>query len=878
MTVISISTPKGIMPIKDEFNLPDGFATTAENTTLNSGSIVPFKDVGNAVTLPTHKQLALTPGYNIEKGPIHDDYFDRYYYTTNIQGDRMKVLVVKPSDLIVDPIYNIDLDGDISPDAEFTSGDEIEWTATDIADATSIYEDSVTGDGVVVLNSTTMRITINSATTPETIELTGDWSGEKTYLLQWDDQDYNLYTDGVLTDTQTSIALGVSISTDTSIANIVHWRNTTLFTATQILEAHKTDTTLNASFSNLENLFDSNSETYAEVVKDDTFSFDFGVETVIDNIALGFTSPQYTPTKVKLEYSDDNTLWTEAEEIILIPSSDLQVRSVSEYAAYQYWKVTVTAGSGRLNRIEYYNDENTTESSRDVYIESPEQPTLTQLEVTGLGTPTMTVGGSSATLSSEEIKGGKIYAHFSGSGSGTINLTLGDFSANGVTLGSIYPVEGETDITYNGEKVGAFKLLSVSQEVIPGVDYSASDKNYVAVYEYELYTSSSQLLTRQYLLAIEDDLGQIGPPSLPVEYNTLGSTQVTLAQLSWTLPEDENANKIIIFRSAPDGEYYKAGEVDADVTTFVDIYTEEDYRRFTPGIPLGAFGNPVDDVTNLAIMAGGSAVVSDRKKTIYISEPLKPHVMTYTRTVTGNIIGMASTGSELIVCTDQNPELITGSHPSVMTQEIVMTNQACISRESITQVKNSIIYAGTDGLVSVVGARGDIITSELLSQSDWLELNPSSMIGESHDGKYYGFTSSHTIIYDFNTGSLTTSTLSPDSAYSDIETDSLYLRFDDVDYKAFDGPSMTQTLESKHYRFPIPVTFNAIRVSSNTYNDTCVNVYINGCLGCTIYPQDFNSRRLPRMPQAREMHIEVIGTDTVNSIEIATSMGELRGV
>ena len=651
---------------------------------------------------------------------------------------------------------------------------------------------------------------------------------------------------------------------------------------TKLINQASESTSCTVTDGNPANLYDGNDLTYLTFDTADSITYDFDlIPKDITSVMVSYTSAQYVNAVVSVEYSDNNIDWTEVKQLTLLNTSKDQTRPIFSSGVHQYWRLRAVSGSGRLVRFSMHDGTLSTASARDVFITAPSKPTLTSLSIDNSTTDaSFCIGETQGILNKVEIEGAFIKAHFSIAFTATGALTVGIFGIYfpDVTSGQIYPKDKQY-LTKSAVNVGTINLVSVSREIIGGLDYTNSSHNYVAIFEYQLFTSSTQERTAQYVIAYEDDLGQVGEPSLPVEFNAIDKGSIRIAELTFGPVLDPNALYTRVYRSSEDGQYYLSGKVPIGAIVFEDIYQESDYERLIQGEPLGNFGNPPEGLTNLCLVSGGIMAGTDHKKTVWLSDPLKPNVMTYSRTTSANIVGMASTGSELVVCTDGNPELITGSHPSVMSQDIIMTNQACVSRESITQVKNAILYAGTDGLVSVVGARGDVITKDILSSNQWLEYNPSSMIGVSLDGKYYGFNSTDRVfVFDLQTGELTNIDTSVIAAYSDISDDAIYVDTGDGARSLFGHPTQkrSKTFQSKFHRFPNPVTFNAMRVNAESYNDTVVTFYINGSAFCSIQPVDANSRRLPRMPQARELYYRVTGTDTVSSIEISTSMGELR--
>jgi hypothetical protein len=147
-----------------------------------------------------------------------------------------------------------------------------------------------------------------------------------------------------------------------------------------------------------------------------------------------------------------------------------------------------------------------------------------------------------------------------------------------------------------------------------------------------------------------------------------------------------------------------------------------------------------DSLSGLRV-AAGSFLVAFYRRSVYCTEPNLPFAWrsNYTQTLDADIIGLEVSANDIVVLTDRTPVLLTGSHPRRLTQTVIMMNQPCVSKASITRDRYSVLYASPDGLVQLSGANGDVITGNLLSRAQWQAIRPEEISAQVHDGRYYAF-------------------------------------------------------------------------------------------------------------------------------------------
>lgn len=126
---------------------------------------------------------------------------------------------------------------------------------------------------------------------------------------------------------------------------------------------------------------------------------------------------------------------------------------------------------------------------------------------------------------------------------------------------------------------------------------------------------------------------------------------------------------------------------------------------------------------------------------VWFSEPYLPHAwpVAYMMTVGAPIVGLGVFGQTLVVCTTQNPYLITGSQPGAMTQEKIPLPEPCVAKKSITSDQFGVLYASPNGLVSIAPGTQDVISRALFTRDEWQTYSPTSMVGVIYQNMYIGF-------------------------------------------------------------------------------------------------------------------------------------------
>jgi hypothetical protein len=210
-----------------------------------------------------------------------------------------------------------------------------------------------------------------------------------------------------------------------------------------------------------------------------------------------------------------------------------------------------------------------------------------------------------------------------------------------------------------------------------------------------------------------------------------------------------------------------------------------------------------------------------------------------------------------------------------------------VSKRSIVNIGNGVIYASPDGLVMIdIGGGVDVITKELLSRDEWQALNPESMHAYLYDNKYVCFYSTGLVAGGFvfepsqSDAALSFIDIYASGGYTDLMQDSLYLQIDDTIKKWNAGELLlTKTWRSGITTLPKAENFGAAQVFASSY-PVVFSLYGDDSV-TPKFTTTVNNKEPFRLPSgflAREYEVEFSGDGEVVQAYVATSMEELSKV
>jgi hypothetical protein len=298
-------------------------------------------------------------------------------------------------------------------------------------------------------------------------------------------------------------------------------------------------------------------------------------------------------------------------------------------------------------------------------------------------------------------------------------------------------------------------------------------------------------------------------------------------------------------------------------------------------------------------------------KRICFSEPFQPHAWPadYRIAIDEEIIGIAATSNGVVVTTQGTPYLVTGNDPSAMMAIRIETAEACLSKRSVVDMGEYVMYASPDGLIAVSGATARNLTERLITPDQWQSTYyPSSITGFYWQSRYVGYFDRGSgaspryggFIFDpRDDGSLALVNLDASAlirgGFTDPDDNELYIIIGNK-IKKFQGSStaLTYNWKTKDFAVPKPTSFGFAKVDAEAYPVT-LKVYGDGSViynatiatsgsafAVTGTTPSFSSTAITepmvRLPASVNSvyAIEIESTKTVNEICIGESIAELK--
>jgi hypothetical protein len=260
-------------------------------------------------------------------------------------------------------------------------------------------------------------------------------------------------------------------------------------------------------------------------------------------------------------------------------------------------------------------------------------------------------------------------------------------------------------------------------------------------YDVDRDASDSNILEdRSYVYTFVSNLGEEGPPSpLSAAVNALDGDTISITGMEAPPTLFYEITKMRLYRTsstAAGTEFQFVKEFDVSTTTTESV-TAQNLGEI---LATTTWDAPPEDMQGITTMPNGM-MVGFTGKTVHMCEPYFPHAWPaeYDQAVNYNIVALAALGNSVAVLTEGVPSILTGSHPRNANLRPYKINQACVSAESVASTADSIMYASPDGLVEISINGVKILTAPWADKKEWADFEPTTIRGEIHDGKYFGF-------------------------------------------------------------------------------------------------------------------------------------------
>lgn len=399
-------------------------------------------------------------------------------------------------------------------------------------------------------------------------------------------------------------------------------------------------------------------------------------------------------------------------------------------------------------------------------------------------------------------------------------------------------------------------------------------------------TSKSVTLTAVYTYV--SAYGEEGPPCTASAVVTLDpASSVTVSGMSVAPAGNYNIATKRVYLSSTVGnqaqfQFWK--EIPVATTSTSGSY---DQTALGEILPSSLWVAPPADLKGLKLL-GNAAAIGFKGNTAYLSEPNLPHAWPHQYPIDYQIVGIGAFGQTAVLLTTGFPYLLYGADPQAMSTQKLAFAWSCVSKRSIVDTGDGVIYASTDGLVAINSGGMDLLTKTIFNKEQWTALNPSSITAVLHNGRYL-FTYTTTggtrgmYVLDF-TGQgapVVTTDINTSAAITamhvDPRTGTLCLAQGTNIVRYDKGSALTMTWRSKKFRAPFPLNFGYAQVYASSYPVT-LNIYADDVQKAS---KTISSREVVTLPsgfRGLDWQVEVSGANDVSQVNLATSVEEIRQV
>jgi len=341
-------------------------------------------------------------------------------------------------------------------------------------------------------------------------------------------------------------------------------------------------------------------------------------------------------------------------------------------------------------------------------------------------------------------------------------------------------------------------------------------------------------------------------------------------------------------------------DIPVAVTSFVDLDEDSDpktlYQDLSEAISTEGWDNLPDTATGLTQYQNGIlAAIYDQS--VLISKAFYPYA--FPRGINDSSIDysydfeyyprhLASYRDMLIVGTDANPYILTGSDPEFLNKSKLAFNEACVGPMLVTEI--GAIYPSTDGLVLCDGITVAPMTTDTFSKEHWQALGPEDLKMFYYKNKILGFFkgSGTGFSYDFKqTKTIETTLLSNGLLFYDghlIEEDGkLFLLVSDSsssNYSIYqwEGSSsiVDQTWEGYIHERDAAL-FSLVRVDGDfsSNKSLVLTLTVDEVVLTTITIENDNPYWLPSGYRFKDLKYKFVGKTIVDSIYFGYSRNDL---
>ena len=379
------------------------------------------------------------------------------------------------------------------------------------------------------------------------------------------------------------------------------------------------------------------------------------------------------------------------------------------------------------------------------------------------------------------------------------------------------------------------------------------------------------------------DKGEESRPA-PVTLELICKQDAQMAISAIAAPPSGNygINRTRIYRTQSgqqnDTEFFLMQEIASGLTTATDTNANVALNGILKST---TWLEPPADLNNLTAMWNGM-IAGITGNSVRVCEAYKPYAwpLAY-EIIPPNVkpVALATFGQALLVLTTGRPRLVTGSTPGGLDDQPLEINEACIAPRSVVSFGHGVAWACPDGLAYYGAGIPKMITAGLMTRDDWQAIKPETIIGGIYEGAYLGFYTVSGVTKGFlidplNPTGLYFTDIRADAMFFDELQDHLYL-LDGMNIKKWDaGAALVAQFKSKVIRLGRPINVAAGEVAADGF-PVSFELYGDGVLRHSQSVLNGDPFRLPGGYLAEQWQVKVSTSNSVQRVDLATSMGEL---
>lgn len=383
--------------------------------------------------------------------------------------------------------------------------------------------------------------------------------------------------------------------------------------------------------------------------------------------------------------------------------------------------------------------------------------------------------------------------------------------------------------------------------------------------------------TRFYVYTYVTENGEEGAPSAASNETTLLSTSATA---NITIPamaaNNSNVTQLRLYRT---GTTLDSSDFFLVTTLPIATANYSDSAVKVQSITLNTidFDMPPENLQGLTLLPNGIAV-GFFDKTICFSESFLPYAMPigYRQTTEHKIVGIGVTGNSVVVTTDGNPYIFSGVSPNNMSSIKLEEKQACVSKRSVVDMGDYVIYASPDGLVAASSQSTKLLTESLIRRDQWQEkYNPETIHAGQFEGKYMGFYSGTSgFIFDPRTQTFVDLDFYATAMFNDLKKDQLTLAVGGG-LKVWDADVTNKTLRwKKRFELNGKILPSCAKVETDNRDSLSFKLWVDGVLKMDANPAS-ETFWLPPL-RGDYFEIEVSSDTAIRGIVLAEEMRALH--